>query len=233
MTRWKNLLKIGSLFLILFVVALAPLAITQLQNGRLINKVYTDTLPEEQVIYNNIEITEKIAIIKNSFSNEKRTIIRQEPVFTDKENTIGETVVEELRKLQEMKVMPSYDLAQPYNVEINSKITFMGANNSPQKVVNIREVALLYPNFSVGVWLDDETAVVYELAIFSKKEKLPPVEEELVPVRFMEYLGLSPENISYKEAENGGGYCLYFDENTHFSYRYEQDEYYISYYLDS
>ena len=229
MKKLKHLGIIGSLLLLLLTLAASPILLTSVQNQKLMQQVYTAPLPQEPPITeNSLTFPEKIKIMQTALKG-NGTVVQQKITLDDTLlNELAGNVKKQLHALEQLNVIPPLELTQDYYIDNLSKMIFLDAD-SPQKIVNVQEFTLVIENYSIFMWMDMETSMIYDFAIYSK-DSLPIFKNDWQPFLFMKYLGLSMENVSYKGYEDGG-WIIYSDDFIDLAINFERNSKYISYYL--
>ncbi|NGP43565.1 hypothetical protein G4V62_00775 [Bacillaceae bacterium SIJ1] len=229
----KASVNIAFFCLLLVLLALAPLFIAEIKNKRLLNAVYTETLDDKKYVSSeNIEVSTKIATIQSAVSNTRGIVTWNEQVSDVRDEDIARTVIEELKKLQKVKVIPSrIDFSSKYAIERLIKKDFIDVNN-PQIKVDIQEVRLAFDDYSIVVWMDDEADLIYQFEIYSKEHSVITKETPAVQA-YMDYLGLPSDHIQHKSGSSGRfGYYQYSNEEVDLSYLYVQEKHYFAVQID-
>lgn len=227
MKKLKQLGIIGSLMILLLTFAASPILLTSVQNQKLMQQVYTAPLPQEPPIAeNSLTSPEKIKIMQTALTG-KGSVVEQKIALDDtllKE--LAGKVKKQLNTLAQLNVIPPLEFSQDYTVEDVYKIILLDAD-SPQKIVNVQELTFIIENYTIDMWMDMETSMIYDFEIYSE-DSLPDFQNDWQPFLFMKYLGLSMESISYKGYENGG-WIIYADDLVDFGINYDRNAQYISY----
>lgn len=222
----KNITKIISLFVLLLILASTPIFLTNIENKNLFQKVYTTPLIKEQEIIKEFSTPEKLEIIVTTFFEGKNTpLVEKDMLLKGKElENFSESVLKELKILQEMNVLPQFSLDQDFTIEDVTKRTLLDENNL-QRMVSVEEASFNSSDISFYILRDADTSKLYYFSISLRNiSKLD--YSALSPQSFFSYLDLPSENVSYKKGDRSG-FCFYKSKDLYFIYKYKYDEDYI------
>ncbi|GKX29659.1 hypothetical protein SH1V18_21390 [Vallitalea longa] len=191
MSRFKISLVFIILLLALIGVALLPLLFTHIQDERILDRIYIEKMEDENNDdYENINTIDKLQLIIKSYEKESNVIVRQEQVFYSREfdNEVVPRIIDELKKIREIGVIPEIDL-DINNLEYrSSRITFADIDN-PQNLVSLWEINFYNDNYSINISIDTKTNVIYSIN-FKDYEEIYKIDQIKTLEAFASYLGI-------------------------------------------
>lgn len=197
----KQNIKIVFLLILLINLSLCPIILLQINSEFMMKNVYKESLPKED----NTEITEsqnnkmnRLKIIADSQIEKNSFMDKQYGATFNEEfkNQIYTKIIEQFKILTDKGILPKLELDSQSNFLEFSKLTFFTLSN-PNDFVNVWQVGIIYKNFSISVWIDEKTYVLYEIEISVFEGELQSYDQ-LNSREFFKYLGFLDENIYYK-----------------------------------
>lgn len=205
MNTSKQSLYILALSLLLVAVASLPLVLTGFQNHQLINDLHVAALPIESVENNQMlskkyNTLQRLNIIKNSISIVATNggILKYQNASENEQSNhfdLIRTMEQELATMQNENILPHLDFPDDCHASFVKK-TFIDSKN-PDVSVSIWDISAEYQNFSVKVYMDTETSMLYEVSISTTNDEIFAYEPFFTFESFDHYL-----QIGNTEAKN-------------------------------
>lgn len=197
MNTSKQPLCILALSLLLIAVASLPLILTGFQNHQLMNDLHIDDLPIESVENNQMlskkyNTLQRLNIIKNSVSivaTNGGVLKYQNTAENAQSNHLDliRTMEKELTTMQNENILPHFDFPDDCRHASFVKKTFIDSNN-PDVSVSIWDISAEYKDFSVKVYMDTETSMLYEVSISTTNDEIFAYEPFFTFESFDHYL---------------------------------------------
>lgn len=216
------------LLLALVGVALLPLLFTHIQDKRILGKVYIEKMEDEKdTVYEDISTIDKMKLIIESRKKGSSIIVRQEQVFysTEFDNEIVPRIMEELKSIQDMGVIPDIKL-DINDLEYRSSRTTYADIDNPQNLVSMWDITFYNDICSINITVDTKTNVIYSFFI-KDFERTYEVDEQEIIEAFGKYLGIEWDRGVFDYY----GSKIYREKMGRFSYEYFYRHGYLHFFL--
>lgn len=171
MMKGKKICVFISMFIILFLIVIAPTIFHQFNDERLLNKVYIEDLEHENrpIEKSNLKLEEKIDFLSKYNKDSHIVSSSHREVLNDENKTmLNKNLLREIKSLQTLKVIPDINIS--HSIEYTGFETIMYSDvSNPKNHVSLWNVKLVCKDnnqdYYLEFWIDCETKKIYQFLI--------------------------------------------------------------------
>lgn len=239
MKKIKKNLIIIFLFMLLFLVAIAPVLLTEISNKRMVDKPIVVSLPKEYLENSkksvaNQNVLKKIQTIVKASTEKTGIVIEKDdiPLTQTQKTNLIDAAKEQINIMQSAGALPQFDISENLVMDQLRTTTYIDSAE-PNFAVTVWDIMMTDSVFVMTVTMDTTSNVIYQIAIDLKQDVLSSNTSNNFIQRFFQYLMLDTKKLYYKyNGTEKETYCYYaVDENKGILYTFEMGEHYIEFYL--
>ena len=172
MMQMKNWIICVICMLVIAGSVLIPPRLSEIQDKNKLNKMRYSTMDALQLsAQKQLSAAEKIRLIASLGLQGKMVIMTEQQKAENTfllEQDIQTVCIDEIKKLQDLKIFPSIDVGNTVKTLAYSVQTYVDYSE-PSTYAIIWKVTLTYDGFTIDLSMDDETHTIYSFSILSKK----------------------------------------------------------------
>ncbi|GAA0766141.1 hypothetical protein GCM10008908_03510 [Clostridium subterminale] len=209
--KYENIISGIILFSIIAAFAFLPIILSYIQQNYLVGKVETSTInSDKNTNSSETSVIDKLSMICGyGKMNKDIILIDKKQLFEPKMNNIRipDSIVNEIKKLQDREIIPKVNLDNNLRVTDFSLKTYIDSKNLENKV-KVWDIRLDADECTLNILMDVETHMIYGFSV-SPFEDTTDIELVSNPDEFANYLGIKwskvedyySNNITYSIAE--------------------------------
>lgn len=191
----KNIVNI-ILTCVVIGLAIAPIAISKIQEQNLLRKLYVSKFDSKELKdISSIPVEDKLKLMYDYSKKDKNVVyIEKQSENSLSVDDISSILKSEFEKMQVLGILPNIKWDNPIKVNEYSVMKYMDVND-PQNDVTIWEGMLTTSKYDFYLWMDMETNKIYQFSLFIYDETNSITSYNSLPVdEFSEYLGVTWDN---------------------------------------
>lgn len=189
---------------LLMIVAFAPIMLSEWNDNRILAEVVVEKIKTNDVSMTNtskLSTKEKIELLCDyNYKNQNFVIVSQRQTKSKADfEKIKEGVMEEMKKLQNLKVIPEFDFNEDYEEYTWETVTYAKATD-PESCVVVMQMNFYNEENNLNVWIDGKDNTIYRCSYYGKNlinsESMNIYDMDILTNYGIKYLGLSEEEMS-------------------------------------
>lgn len=188
--------------LLLVVIAIMPILLSKWNDNRMLAQVIVEKVDNKNTLImqkSKLNTKEKINLLRDYNSNGQNYVcITQQIKSNEEDNRIKENATEEIKKLQNLGIIPNIDFDESYEKNIINTITYAEATD-PESCVVLIQVTFVSENGHVYVLMDGNDNTIYNFSFENEGNSNYTMSTDAISNKDalicygMDYLGLSKE----------------------------------------
>lgn len=189
---------------LLIIVAFAPIMLSKWNDNRILSEVVIEKIKSNDVSMTHtskLSTKEKIELLCDyNYKNQNFVVISQRQTKSKADfEKIKEGIMEETKKLQNLKVIPEFDFNEDYEEYTWETITYAKATD-PESCVVVMQMNFYNEENNLNIWVDGNDNTIYRCNYYGKNivssEPFNIYDEDIQTNYGIKYLGLSDEEMS-------------------------------------
>ena len=195
----KVLFAVIGAMLLLGIIAISPVLLSKWNDSRILAQVNVEKIDEKDILSmqtSKLSTKEKIKILSNPDPEiENYVYIRQQIKSKESYNKIRENIIQEIKELQNLQIIPVIELDESYENNTFNTVTYAKATD-PESCVVLIQATFVSEKSYLEVWIDGNDNTIYKYNYVLKKGSMKSndlLDKKGINIYGVDYLGLSKE----------------------------------------
>lgn len=190
--------------LLLVIIAISPVLLSKWNDSRILAQVIVEKINEKDILSmhtSKLSTEEKIKLLYD-YNSEIQNYVCIKQLIKSKEdyNKIRENIVQEIKELQNLQIIPIVDLNETYENNTFNTVTYAKATD-PESCVVLIQATFISEEGYLEIWIDGNDNKIYKYHFINyvfKKEDMKSgvaLSKKGIVAYGVDYLGLSKEEV--------------------------------------